>query len=128
MKDSKGHGSEAGHGHGFVTRSGKGIMPRRPFRQGTSNEQAAQALMSGLKSTQAHIHDAFVNAAARGPEHASVGASLRAAAANERDNAVVQRDRFSARVERDAASRARDKSGARASAAMRAYKTGTWKP
>jgi hypothetical protein len=96
MKDSKGHGSNP-HSSYVTAGSRKGIMPSRPYRQGTSNEQAAQSLMSGLKSTMvpthdamvgAHVQDAFRNAAANGPEHASVGASLRQAAALERDHAL----------------------------------------
>lgn len=72
MKDARGHGSNGNGGSSVVVRSGTkahGVLPTRPFREGqgggasggaqTSNAQAAQALMSGLKSTQAPVHDAW---------------------------------------------------------------------
>lgn len=85
MKDARGHGSN----------------------KRTSNADAANALMHALKSTQVPTHDAMVgqhvgnafkSAAANGPEHESVGQSLRAAAALERDNAAAQRDKLGSKT------------------------------
>jgi hypothetical protein len=67
MKDALGHGSNGIGGSAIVARSGnsaRGIMPSRPFREGggqpvTSNAQAAEALMSTLKSTMVSIHPAM---------------------------------------------------------------------
>lgn len=96
MKDSKGHGSDAGHGHGFVTPGGRGVMPSRPFRQGTAH-QVSMAEQHGVGTDHLVgelVHNAFRNAAAYGPEHASVGSALRQAAGLERDSAAGKRDRL----------------------------------
>lgn len=79
MKDAKGHGSNThGGGSAVVVRTGnsaRGIMPSRPYRQGqppvTSNAEAAQALMSGLKSTQAPVHDSMVGVGPNDPRAGS---------------------------------------------------------
>lgn len=57
MKDPRGHGSNS-RGGSLLTRSGRGIIPSRPHREGASNAQAAQAL-AHAKSTRAPVHDSM---------------------------------------------------------------------
>lgn len=84
MKDALGHGSNAGFGRKSVPAFGRRDAANRSgdlsdrgdsagrtvYRDDTSNAEAAQSLMSALRSTQAPIHPAMQNRsdrAAAGP-------------------------------------------------------------
>jgi hypothetical protein len=94
MKDARGHGSDKTNGISVINPNGGNIAPKpksmfQKFWDGSatqslandiagggrpmsSNAEAAQSLMSGLKSTQAPVHDAMAFRAGRASDNAAL--------------------------------------------------------